>query len=87
MKNILVTGGAGYIGSHCVKRLVADGYNVTVLDNCDRGHAIAVDRASRCKATLLRTDLRDTSRIVTALQDYDIEGVIHFAALDRKSVV
>ncbi|MEO0477269.1 MAG: NAD-dependent epimerase/dehydratase family protein, partial [Planctomycetota bacterium] len=33
LQNILVTGGAGYIGSHCVKRLVADGYEVTVLDN------------------------------------------------------
>ncbi|MEM9108556.1 MAG: UDP-glucose 4-epimerase GalE [Planctomycetota bacterium] len=81
MKNILVTGGAGYIGSHCVKRLAADGYNVTVLDNCERGHGVAVDRASKYKAKLIRADLRDTSRVVTALQDHDIEAVIHFAAL------
>ncbi|MGB0766360.1 MAG: UDP-glucose 4-epimerase GalE [Phycisphaeraceae bacterium] len=81
MNNILVTGGAGYIGSHCVKRLVADGYNVTVLDNCDRGHAVAVERASDGKATLVKADLRDTDAVTQALRDNDIQGVIHFAAL------
>lgn len=81
MKNILVTGGAGYIGSHCVKRLTDDGYNVTVLDNCDRGHAVAVERASGGKAKLVQADLRDTEAVTEALKANSIEGVIHFAAL------
>jgi UDP-glucose 4-epimerase len=37
IKNILVTGGAGFIGSHLVKRLVKEGHNVTVIDNLERG--------------------------------------------------
>jgi UDP-glucose 4-epimerase len=81
LKNILVTGGAGYIGSHCVKRLVADGYDVTVLDNCDRGHAAAVDKASNGKAKLERVDLRETDKVASILKDNDIEAVVHFAAL------
>lgn len=81
MQNILVTGGAGYIGSHCVKRLVADGCDVTVLDNCGRGHAVSVDRASGGKARLVRADLRHTEAVTAALRDHAIESVIHFAAL------
>ncbi|MFI4862113.1 MAG: UDP-glucose 4-epimerase GalE [Phycisphaerales bacterium JB063] len=81
MKNILVTGGAGYIGSHCVKRLVADGYNVTVLDNLDRGHREAVDAAGGGKATLEVVDLRDTDAVEAVLTKHRVEAVIHFAAL------
>ena len=81
MKNILVTGGAGYIGSHCVKRLAGDGYNVTVLDNCARGHPVAVERASGGKAKLVQADLRDTDAVTQTLRENNIEGVIHFAAL------
>ena len=81
MKNILVTGGAGYIGSHCVKRLVADGYRVTVLDNLDVGHRIAVDRASNSQANFVQGDLRDTPLVAQALRDNGIQAVIHFAAL------
>ena len=81
MKNILVTGGAGYIGSHCVKRLVADGYNVTVLDNLHMGHAVAVEKASDGKATFVHGDLRDTALVTKTLKDNKIEAVIHFAAL------
>lgn len=40
--NILVTGGAGYIGSHTVKALLAQGHNVVVIDNLSRGHRAAV---------------------------------------------
>ena len=81
MKKILVTGGAGYIGSHCVKRLVNDGYDVTVLDNCDRGHAVAVEKASAGKAKLERMDLRETEKVAAVLRQNGIEAVIHFAAL------
>ncbi|MBX2850855.1 MAG: UDP-glucose 4-epimerase GalE [Phycisphaeraceae bacterium] len=78
---MLVTGGAGYIGSHCVKRLVNDAYNVTVLDNCDVGHEVAVERASGGEAKLVQADLRDTETVTQTLRDNEIEGVIHFAAL------
>jgi len=81
MRNILVTGGAGYIGSHCVKRLVADGHNVTVLDNLDRGHRAAVDAAGQGKATFEAVDLRDTDAVEAVLNKHEIEAVIHFAAL------
>jgi len=79
--NILVTGGAGYIGSHCVKRLVADGHNVTVLDNLGRGHREAVEAAGQGKATLEVVDLRDTDGVEAVLRKHDIQAVIHFAAL------
>lgn len=81
MKNILVTGGAGYIGSHCVKRLTDDGYAVTVLDNLDVGHRIAIDKASGGQAGFVQGDLRDTDLVTKALKDNCIEAVIHFAAL------
>jgi len=81
VKNVLVTGGAGYIGSHCVKRLSDDGYNVTVLDNLDVGHAVAVERASDGKATFVQGDLRDTDLVTKTLKAHEIQGVIHFAAL------
>ncbi|XAL99068.1 SDR family NAD(P)-dependent oxidoreductase [Phycisphaeraceae bacterium D3-23] len=81
MQNILVTGGAGYIGSHCVKRLVTDGHHVTVLDNLDRGHREAVEAAGGGKATLEVVDLRDTDAVEAVLKKHSIEAVIHFAAL------
>jgi len=80
-KNILVTGGAGYIGSHCVKRLVADGYNVTVLDNLSRGHRAAVESASGGKAVLEVADLRETDKVAGILTKHKIQAVIHFAAM------
>lgn len=52
---ILVTGGAGYVGSHCVKRLHQDGCDVVVFDNMSNGHADAVPQG----VPLVRGDLRD----------------------------
>ena len=84
MSNILVTGGAGYIGSHCVKRLVGDGHTVTVLDNLGQGHRAAVDAAAQAgggSATLETADLRDTDAVEAVLRKHTIQAVIHFAAL------
>ena len=81
LKNILVTGGAGYIGSHCVKRLHKDGYNVVVLDNLERGHARAVELAGGGKVPLEQVDLRDTDAVQAVLERHAIQAVIHFAAL------
>ena len=75
--NVLVTGGAGYIGSHAVKRLGAAGHRVVVLDNLDRGHrqAVADD------VTLIEADVRQTQTVADALLEHSIECVMHFAAL------
>lgn len=73
---ILVTGGAGYIGSHTVKQLLARGHDVTVFDNLSAGHRKAVP-AER----LISGDLRDIDHLDQILMTSRIEAVIHFAAL------
>jgi UDP-glucose-4-epimerase GalE len=73
--NILVTGGAGYIGSHTVRALLARGQDVTVLDNLSYGHrqAVLADR-------LVVGDLNDAKLVSRLLADRRIEAVVHFAA-------
>ncbi|GFZ26364.1 UDP-glucose 4-epimerase GalE [Lactobacillus corticis] len=73
---ILVIGGAGYIGSHAVKRLVADGNDVVVLDSLFTGHRKAVDP----KAKFYQGDLLDTFLVGKILEEEKIEAVMHFAA-------
>ncbi len=73
---ILVIGGAGYIGSHAVKRLVADGEEVVVLDALYTGHRKAVDP----KAKFYQGDLRDTFLVGQILTEEKIDAVMHFAA-------
>ncbi len=75
--NVLVTGGAGYIGSHAVKRLLEAGHKVVVVDNLYRGHKPAVPK----HVPLEELDLRQTSALTNALTHHDIECVMHFAAL------
>src|SRR5690554_3484292 len=75
MKNILVTGGAGYIGSHIGKKLAEAGYNVIVLDNLSKGHREAV-----LKGKLIVGDLADVDLLDRIMKEEGIEGVIHLAA-------
>lgn len=75
MKNILVTGGAGYIGSHIGKKLAEAGYNVIVLDNLSKGHREAV-----LKGKLIVGDLADMDLLDRIMKEEEIEGVIHLAA-------
>lgn len=75
--NVLVTGGAGYIGSHAVQRLLADGHAVVVMDNLYRGHRAAVPT----EAAFVECDLLDYDKIVATLQQNKIECVMNFAAL------
>lgn len=71
---ILVTGGAGYIGSHTVIELLNKGEDVVVLDNLEKGHAAAVTGGKFIKA-----DLRDKESLKNIFKENDIEAVIHFA--------
>jgi UDP-glucose 4-epimerase len=82
--NVFVTGGAGYIGSHCVKRLLAGGHEVTVYDSLIRGHRQAVDPRS----AFVQGDLAERDKLHEALRSGRFDAAMHFAAfLDvRESV-
>jgi len=73
---VLVTGGAGYIGSVTTEMLLNDGHEVVVFDNLERGHRKAVDR----RAAFRKGDLRDKDRIVKVMSDVKPDAVMHFAA-------
>lgn len=73
---ILVTGGAGYIGSHTVKALREQGHGVIVLDNLSRGHRGAVPQDVK----LIIEDIHHRDAVRKILEDEHIEGVMHFAA-------
>lgn len=72
---VLVTGGGGYIGSHMVKLLARNGYEVVTYDDFSTGHRDAVIAGDTVEG-----DIRDYDRIVQTLRHYAIEAVIHFAA-------
>ncbi len=74
--NLLVTGGAGYIGSICVEQLLEAGHAVTVFDNLTEGHRQAVDP----RAKLIVGDLQQRADIDGALETARPEAVMHFAA-------
>jgi len=74
---VLVTGGAGYIGSVIVARLAARGHDVVVYDDLFRGHAAAVPAG----VPLVRGDVRDADAVRAALEDGGCEAVVHMAAL------
>jgi UDP-glucose 4-epimerase len=73
---ILVTGGAGYVGSHCVRHLLRAGHEVTVYDNLTAGHKQAVP-----EGMLVVGDLADQNALRGLLSQRKIEAVMHFAAL------
>lgn len=71
---ILVTGGAGYIGSHTVKQLVENGYEVAVFDSMELGHLESVQDVE-----IIQGDLRNPADINGAFLNREIEAVVHFA--------
>ncbi len=77
-KTVLVTGGAGYIGSHTVQRLQQSGYQVIVLDNLIYGHREFVEEV--LQVPLIVGDIADTGLLQDIFATYPIEAVIHFAA-------
>ena len=74
--NVIVTGGAGYIGSVVVEELLCDGHEVTVYDNLSRGHREAVAPA----AEFTEGDLHDSERLRAVLRQRKVEAVVHMAA-------
>jgi len=75
---ILVTGGAGYIGSHAVLALQQSGYEVVVLDNLSNGHRELVEQV--LKAKLIVGDIGDRPLLDHIFETYPIAAVMHFAA-------
>jgi UDP-glucose 4-epimerase len=75
MSNILVTGGAGYIGSHVIKELLRRGSQPVVYDNLQAGHRGAVSNA-----ILIQGDLSDQGKLKETFQSYSFHSVMHFAA-------
>ncbi len=75
MEKLLITGGAGYIGSHVVKDLIRKGYDVVVVDNLEKGHRSAVKSEN-----FYNVDLKDKESLEEVFENFKIKGVLHFAA-------
>src|SRR5690242_7252076 len=73
---VLVTGGAGYIGSVVTEVLLGDGHDVVVLDNLSKGHRDAVASG----ASFVRGDLLDREVVAGSLRDFRCDAVVHMAA-------
>ena len=84
MDTVLVTGGAGYIGSHTVLLLLEAGRRVLVLDNLSNSSREALERVAAItgkRAEFVEGDIRDTALLDRLFQEHDIGSVIHFAGL------
>jgi UDP-glucose 4-epimerase len=82
MKNILVTGGVGYIGSHTVLSLIRNNYKPIIIDNLENSHRMIVNRLKKItkkNITFLRGDILDSNFINKVFKNYKINIVIHFA--------
>ena len=84
MQTILVTGGAGFIGSHTVVELLNDGYGVVVIDNLSNSSAESLKRVEKItgrKVTFYEGDVRDRALLDSIFTRHKIDWVIHFAGL------
>jgi len=79
MKNILLTGGAGYIGSHVANLLIDQGYDVTIIDSLITGNKTLVNP----KAKFINCDIADTKNVSGVLDNNQFDIVMHFAGLIR----
>jgi len=80
--NILVTGGAGYIGSHCCLDLLNEGHDIVVIDNLCNSSYESISRVERLtgkEISFYKSDLRDKSQVELIFNTHRIEAVIHFA--------
>jgi len=84
LKTILVTGGAGYIGSHTCVELLSAGYSVVVVDNLHNGSEEALRRVEKLgyrDLLFVNADIRDMAAMDKVFADFPIDAVIHFAGL------
>jgi UDP-glucose 4-epimerase len=84
MSKILVTGGAGYIGSHMVVELLQNGFEVVVLDNLSNSNAQSIEAVQRITQRTLKFiegDIRDSALLDEIFASHEIEAVLHFAGL------
>lgn len=84
MSTVLVTGGAGYIGSHTVLQLLEQNTQVVVLDNFSNSCSVSLERVEQItgkSVTLIEGDIRDVACLNNIFESYDISSVIHFAGL------
>jgi UDP-glucose 4-epimerase len=84
MAKILVTGGAGYIGSHTVVELLALGHEVVVLDSLVNSSALVFDRIEKITGKspfFIQGDIRDAAMLLDIFSNHNIDAVIHFAGL------
>lgn len=81
---ILVTGGAGYIGSHCALALLEQGYDVCIFDNLSTGHMQTVEALSKIKdVKFIQGDLLNEDDVKNVFKATEIDAVIHFAAFSQ----
>jgi UDP-glucose 4-epimerase len=83
-ETVLVTGGAGYIGSHACVALQEAGYQVVVLDNLVNSHEEALDRVARIagrRPVFVRGDIRDSGCLEQLFKNHPVSAVMHFAGL------
>ena len=77
MRNILVTGGAGYIGSNITEMLLSQKYNVFIVDNLSKGYRKLINK----KAKFYKTDINKSGKIKKIINQNKIDSIIHLAAL------
>ena len=75
--NILITGGAGYIGSHIAEQLVNKKYDIIILDNLKTGHKKLINK----KAIFIKGDIKNKKLLIRIIKRYNIQRIIHLAAL------
>ena len=76
IKNILVTGGAGYIGAHIIEILIKKGINIFIVDNLSTGHKKLINK----KAKFFKLDILKTNKLKKIIIEHDIDSIIHLAA-------
>lgn len=82
--NVLVTGGAGYIGSHTCVQLIEAGMTPIIFDNLYNAKAAVIDRiekVSKTRPVFVKGDVRDKQALIEAMKTHNIDSVIHFAGL------
>ena len=82
--HVLVTGGAGFIGSHTVVELLQAGYEVVIIDNFSNSSPLVLSRIeeiTEIRLLLIEGDIRDPALLANVFKQHEIDAVVHFAGL------